>query len=291
MKKNIRVILSGTKFLRFVGTLIGLPLLCVYGQEINAKGLDLSNYKLETVYSTDFSNPSDIVIVSENSLFDNGKRQSPPKQADWIYEGKDEVWIDDGTLWIGGKREDYTFGTEAAYHSVIWNTRRFPDNFLLEFNLIQTQKKGLNIVFFAADPTEGEGSIFHPELPKRSGDFTNYTKGAIDSYHISYFATTRRGDPRGFANMRKNSGFLGVANGEDLITETDSLGPHTIRLLKVNNQVTLEVNGRIVLDWTDDGSLGGPPHESGYIGLRQMRQSAICGYADFKVWEVRSAKK
>jgi hypothetical protein len=86
--------------------------------------------------------------------------------------------------------------------------------------------------------------------------------------------------------MRKNHGFHLVADGEDLISEKESLGPYTVRVLKVGPRVTLAVDGEIALEWTDTGEQGGPPLGAGYIGLRQMKHSAICSYDTFKVWAV-----
>lgn len=250
-------------------------------------GLDLSGYRLKEVYSENFEDPGAVKIVNESELFENGERTRPAGDADWVYESKTgRAWVEDGTLRMGGVRKHPTFGREARYHSVIWNARPFPEDFLLEFTLRQTQKKGLNIVFFAARPSGEGASIFRPGLPKRAGQFGEYIKGAIDNYHISYLATSRRGNPRGFANMRKNSGFHKVADGKDLISSTDKTGPHRIRLLKVDGHVALEVNGEIALEWTDTGETGGPPLEGGYIGLRQMRRSAVCHYDDFKVSKV-----
>ena len=255
-------------------------------------GLDLSGYKLDPVYETDFENPEEHKIVDESKeLIKDGERQPLPEGTDWVYEGVDKAWIEDGKLWIGSEDADLKFQEglkRARYHSVLWNTREFPEDFLLEFTFTQTRKTGLNIVFFAAKAGEeaGGGSIFKPGLPKRRGRFNNYTKGPIDSYHISYFATTPRGNARGHSNMRKNSGFHLVAEGKDFISDIEDPGPHTVRVLKVGPEVTLEVNGKIALEWTDTGEAGGPPHGAGCIGLRQMKHSAICSYDTFKVWEV-----
>ncbi|MCF7837505.1 MAG: YesU family protein [Candidatus Marinimicrobia bacterium] len=289
MMKKQRMVMGAAR----LGVLAGLAVAADPARLGAETGLDLAAYTLEPVYAADFTDAAANRIVSESAeLFAGEERQPLPEDAAWVYEGADRAWIEDGKLWLGGAAKTSRFqpeAHEAQYHSVLWNTHEFPADFLLEFTFTQTQKTGLNIVFLATRAREafGGGDPFQTGLPRRRGRFDEYTQGALDCYHISYFATTPRGDPRGQSNLRKNHGFHLVAEGEDFISDMAGLGPHRVRVLKVGARLTLEVNGRIALAWTDTGEIGGPPHGAGWIGLRQMRHSALCAYDSFQVWAVK----
>lgn len=45
------------------------------------------------------------------------------------------------------------------------------------------------------------------------------------------------------------------------------------------------MDDRKVIDWTDEGKLGGQPHSDGYIGFRQMKWTHF-RYRNFCVWSV-----
>ena len=235
--------------------------------------LDLAPYKLTPIYSADFSKP--LRVIHEDKLFEGKKRVRVPKGDDWVLEGPGRAWTEKGTLWL--KNE--------GYHVVLWNTRVFPENFLLEFGYVpEDSLRGLNIVFFAARPKAG-GSIFDLALPKRAGRFVKYTRGPVNSYHTSYWATGSDRSKRETGNLRKNSGFFLVALGEDRIAGAGP-GPHRVRILKDGGRLRLEVRGKIALAWDDDGKTYGPLRRDGYIGLRQMSHTGKGGYTSFKVWRV-----
>lgn len=281
-------------FLSIVTCVIGLLVAPAYGGD----GLDLSDYDRKLIYETEFEQPDEHRIVNaRKTLIKKGKRvKEPPEGADWVYEGGNSARVKDGKLWMGAEEWMWPPGHPAAVrsarkHSVLWNTRTFPDRFLLEFELMQwTHKIGLNIIFFAATAKEkytGD-SIFSSNLPRRMGDFTSYIKGAINNYHISYLAATKYGDPRGYSRLRKNTDKTRkIKKGKEFLSRTLRSGPHTVRLLKDGNRIVLEENGNVALEWTDKGEVGGPPLGAGFIGLRQMRQSAICTYDNFRVWKIR----
>lgn len=235
--------------------------------------------RVELVYETGFDHPEAIKIVNEDQLMQGGERRPPADDVDWVYEGADRAWVEGSQLHIGSADEH----GRAAYHSVLWNARPFPEHFLLEFQFSKSQEKGLNIVFFATQPQEGE-SIFAPGLEQRRGQFKRYHSGQINGYHVSYWATFPDGRPRGQANLRKNAGFHLVAEGQDRIAGAGP-GPHTVRLLKVGPMIVLETDGRVALTWTDEGTHGAP-YGGGWIGLRQMQYSGVNHYDYFRVYRV-----
>jgi len=165
-------------------------------------------------------------------------------------------------------------------HIVHWCPAEVPKRFVADWDIQLRSPQGLCIVFFAAAGTHGE-DIFSPELPKRTGAFTQYTRGAIDCYHISYIANTPNQPGRITSNMRRNAGFHLVANGPPGIAP-GSQEVHGVRLIKDDAHVQLLVDGRVIIDFTDDGQQYGPVLGDGRIGFRQM-QWTTAGYRALRI--------
>ena len=122
------------------------------------------------------------------------------KVNDWILEGPAKIEFKNNWMHIYSPNEEG--------HHVFWCPNDFPGNFIAEWEA-QNQEidAGLCIVFFATKGLKGE-SIFDASMPKRTlGTFTDYTKGAMNDYHISYYANGRDNPNRETANLRKNKGF------------------------------------------------------------------------------------
>lgn len=248
-------------------------------------GIDLDDYKLTPVYEADFSKP--LAVVDESKLLgkDGAYDKQPGDDVQWVYEGRGKAWTEDGKLHVENRYGD---DLSKTYHCVLWNTQKMPADFLLEFDIEPMHAdQGLNIIFFAARSRDTDGeTIYKTGNRKRAANFKNYHSGDTDSYHVSYWATYPNGNPRGHSNLRKNHGFhLVKDDGDELITGKGP-GPHTVRLMKVGGEITLEVNGEIALQWTDDGEEYGPILGAGQIGLRQMKHTEHCAYHSFKVWKI-----
>ncbi|MCF7837715.1 MAG: YesU family protein [Candidatus Marinimicrobia bacterium] len=241
--------------------------------------LDLAPYPQTLVYEADFSRP--LEVVNESELFEGERRVALPEGREWVLEGEGaRAWTEGGRLHLANRT-----ATGRATHAVLWNTRAFPADFLLEFGFAPADANlGLAIVFFAARSRAG-GGIFDLALPARQADFPNYHTGELDCYHVSYWAIDPKGRTRGFANLRKNHGFHVLGDGADLIAGQGA-GPHRVRLLKVGGHIQLEVNGQVALDRRDDGQQFGPVLGGGAIGLRQMKHSGAGSYTHFKLWEI-----
>ena len=255
------------------------------GRTVYTEPLDLSPYKLELVYEADFSRP--LNVVAEGALFDGEKRARLPVGRDWVLEGPGRAWTEGGRLHVENHktRQDAV----AGGHVVLWNTRIFPENFLLEFDMSpKDSSKGLNIVFFSAKSREG-GGIHDLGLPRREGDFKNYHSGALNCYHVSYWACDANGTHRRTANLRKNFGFYLPACGNDNIAGKGP-GPHRVRLLKVGGNIRIETCGVMSLAFDDDGTTYGPVWGEGCIGLRQMVYTESASYTYFKVSRVEAIK-
>ena len=246
--------------------------------------LNFHNYELELFYTADFSSP--LKVISEASLFSNGKRTRRPTDAEWTLEGPGRAWTEDDHLHLESLAPD------NKGHVVLWNTRQFPENCLIEFDVSPSDStNGLNIVFFAAQGREGT-DIFDLALPRRDGIFKNYHSGALNSYHISYWACApdNGGMPRRTANIRKNHGFQLVSCGSDNIA-AQGKGPHVVRLLKFEGRIVLETAGKLSAAWHDNGSSHGPALKGGQIGLRQMGHTHRASYGSFIVYKVKKKER
>ncbi len=214
-------------------------------------------------------------------LLYSNKGQAKPF-TDWIKEGHIMMSSHDGwtKVWSNLKGISKRDG-----HIVWWCPKDFPDSFIAEWEVKILKDHGLCIVFFAAKGVNGK-NVFDKSLKKRDGTFTNYTKGDITSYHISYFTNAPMNPGRPQTNLRKNNKFFLVAQGECGIPP--EIGKvHQITLIKVRNRVNMLVDGKSVISWTDPGTdRYGKAWTDGNIGLRHMRWT-VADYRNFQVWAVK----
>lgn len=194
---------------------------------------------------------------------------------DWKMEGAGKTEFSDGRMIM------YSPGEEG--HHVFWCPQEFPASFIAEWEVQNLHTDGgLCIIFFAAKGLNGE-DIFDASLPKRDGTFKNYTKGAINNYHISYYANAKGEKGRETANLRKNKGFHKVQTGEPGIP-IHSTEVHKVKLVKQQGHIQLFIDGRSIINYMDDGKRYGAVLEGGKIGFRQMKWTRFA-YRNFKVWE------
>jgi hypothetical protein len=226
--------------------------------------------------------PAPIEVASRlGKLVYESALNAPGGIEGWVMEGPGSTAFEDGWMKMSSEEAD---SDAKQGHIVYWCPRDFPESFVAEWEMRITSKSGLCIVFFSARGLNGE-DIFDPSLPKRTGIFRQYHTGAISCYHISYYASTPSSPGRITSNMRKNSGFYLVANGPPGI-EPGSDAVHAVRLIKDAAHIQLQVDGKVIIDWTDDGKRYGPVLGGGKIGLRQM-QWTVGQYRNFRVYELR----
>ncbi|MEI6578793.1 MAG: DUF1961 family protein [Eubacteriales bacterium] len=196
--------------------------------------------------------------------------------AGWVMEGPGKVTFSKNELLMESPNE--------KFHHVFWCPKDFPDSFIAEWYVQNVKPEaGLLIVFFAAKGLKGE-DLFDSSLKTRNGTFSDYTRGDINNYHISYYANGRNEPGRLNANLRKNKGFNFVQKGRAGIP-VDSAAVHKITLIKENNHILLFIDGREVINWTDEGKIAGKALGEGKIGFRQMQWSHFL-YHDFTVYEL-----
>ena len=189
----------------------------------------------------------------------------------WRMEGQATTEYKDGWLHMQSPVQES--------HHVYWCPETFPANFIAEWE-VQNQhpEAGLCIVFFAAAGQERR-DLFDTSLKPRTGIFKQYTKGDINNYHISYYANTPTQKDRPFSHLRKNKGFKKVQVGQPGIPDS-STAIHKLRLIKNNGHIQLFLDGKPIINWTDNNPLA-----EGKIGFRQMRWTHFA-YRNFNVWSI-----
>jgi hypothetical protein len=248
----------------------------VVPEELGSLDEILEGVELQTVYETTFD--ESIRMIHEDKLMEDQKIvRQPPEDVDWVLEGAAEVFVKEGRLHI----------ENDSHHSVLLNTRKFPESFVADWDFRHHAPQGTAIIFFAAQANDG-GSIFTPGLPKRGGRFGNYTRGEINCYHTSYTATDEEGVPRGATHLKKDGKDVDkgkLANGLAPI-DGKTGKPFRIRLAKLRNRIILEIDGKISFDVIDTGEEKSSSYTSGQIGFRQMRHTLRASYGGLKVQSV-----
>lgn len=219
-------------------------------------------------------------LFSKGALLYANPLAAKEDTAGWRMEGEGQVELADGWMKM--------YAPHEKGHHVFWCPQEFPDNFMAEWEVQNLHPEaGLCIVFFAAKGLKGE-DIFDASLPLRDGTFKAYTNGAINNYHISYYANGKNEPERETANLRKNKGFHKVQSLQPGIP-IHSKAIHKMQLVKCEGRILLYIDARKVIDWLDDGQKAGKILQGGKIGFRQMKWTQF-RYRNFKVWECKAAR-
>ena len=259
------------------------------GRSSPLRAIDLSNYQLQLVYSNDFSKPQKIVREEDLIEYSAGgawrRKASPPRDAEWVAEGWGGAEIRDGKLRVApspfddnGKPVAVDSGKRS--HMVIWNSRDFPSDFLLQFEMSPCgSTNGLTIVLFCGRGADGK-DLFDPSLPPRRAEYKNYHSGAIANYTDAYWS--RNNEAEAVSNrLRKNPGFKEVASGPSRTTGATNV-THHVRILKSGGHIEIEINREVVVKWDDlEEPLG-----DGHIGFRSMEGVTMVAYDNLKVWQL-----
>ena len=229
-------------------------------------------------YMNFLKNPVPKIPISYNkiNLFYENKFSNSSDINDWLLEGEAEVLIKDSWLEM--------YSPDQKAHHVFWCPKELPSNFMAEWELQNLNPDaGLCIVFFAAKGVDGK-DVMHPSLKKRTGVFRQYTQSDLNNYHISYYANNPKKPNRPFAHIRKNKGFVTVQYGEQGIPASSTF-VHKVNLVKKENQITMTIDGREIINWKDDENKYGLVLQEGKFAFRQMQWSHF-RYRNFKVWNI-----
>ena len=209
-------------------------------------------------------------------LYDGSK--TDPQFSTWKKEGPVKSYFKNGWEIFESTKP------KQKKHIVWWCPEKFPESFIAEWEIKIISDYGLCIVFFAAKGENGE-SVFAPSLPKRDGTFTDYIKGKIKSYHISYLTNAGHNPGRPQVNLRKNNSFYLMAQGAPGMSFDKKV--HKILLCKDKSRIFMTIDARPVMDYTDSNAERyGEAYGDGWMALRQMSW-AVGAYRNFKVWELK----
>jgi hypothetical protein len=252
--------------------------------------IDISPYELKTVYSDNFTRPQKIQreqdLIAEAPDGTWHRKSAPEADAQWIAEGTGGCIMKDGKLWVAPTPFNTDGEPQAGTrsHMVVWNRQVLPADFLLEWDVNPCgSSNGLLMVFFCA-AGKGGGGLFDLSQPPRRAVYDGYLRGEISDYSDSYWSRNKVPAGESESNrLRKNPGAKLVSEGQSLTTGRADV-THHIRILKVGAHIQIEVNGKIVNEWTDPD----PPLGAGCFGLRSMAGITKVAYSNFKVSQVSS---
>lgn len=265
-------------------------------QEPEAGPLDLSQFQLALLYENSFDKPQQLDweerLIEEVDKGSFRRLKMPHQEAEWIVEGWGGTRIENGRMWVSPSKYDASgkpksVSPKERSHMVVWNKRIFPADLLLEFEVNHCgSDNGLTLLFLAATGNHGE-DIFDLDLPVRRAEYPTYHSGSLQNYSVSYWSRNKEAngqlkDEHLSNRIRKNPGKQIVAMGQSL-TDRSADTNYRIRILKIGGHLEVEVQGRVVVKWTDPGQ----PYGAGRIGLRSMEGISQVSYDNFRVWEVR----
>jgi hypothetical protein len=199
--------------------------------------------------------------------------EEPKAISDWTIEGPALLRVEGGKLHYASESPQVVHPEHG--HSVLWFPVELPETYIIEWTFKPTSEHGLGILFFDAVPVNLEReSILDPAMPPRDGSFAGYVKGAIRSYHVSYFANTPFNPERGKTHLRSNPGLRMLATGPDAVpvVPLDQRQPVRLRLIREADRVSFLADDRLILSHPLPRlEFSQPRHQSARAGLRQMQ--------------------
>lgn len=205
----------------------------------------------------------------------------PPLDA-WVAEGPvRREPQEDGSVTLSSAVDAAADADEG--HWTLWCPVEFPDHVRIQWSFRPISEPGLAMIFFAATGTDGR-DLLSDRVARRDGRYPQYHSGDVQALHLSYLRH-KWPEERAFrtCNIRKSPGFHLVAQAADpLPPAQDALDDYRMVLIKDGPRVRFLINDLPVLDWTDNGSVGGPPYGGGRIGFRQMAP-LVARYRDIGV--------
>lgn len=221
-------------------------------------------------------------LIYENLFDKNQENWVVEMNENWSMEGKGIAACGGGYLTL--RSQIFTIPRNKDGHFNFWLNQDFPENvaFEWEFSYPEPGDQGLAIMMWAARGRNGE-DIFDTRLPPRRGEImSDMHSGAINCYHTSYIARGRKE-----ANLRKNYGFHLMTSGPDLSSEINPNEWHIVRLEQYQNLITLLFDNKESYRYFDDGTVGGPPiNTGGKFGFRQQNNLYQGNYRNFRVYRL-----
>jgi len=184
---------------------------------------------------------------------------------------------------IGWSENRMIVNTKKGVDGVmVWCKEKLPENFMLEYDFTPVSKSGFFLMFFCVEKKDGSDILnqIDSQFTKYSL-FEKYTRGDINSYHISY----RRND-NPTCNLRKNPGQQnGVLLKQQTLSWILSAGQtHHVVLQRSGGHISLEIDRQEFMNFTDDGTISSPL-KGGRFGIRQVYDSEGY-YQNFRIWDL-----
>lgn len=259
-------------------------------QPLREKGIDTTQYNMTLFYENTFSKKQ--VLDFENDFTgkqENGaetRTRQPLADAEWVVEGDGDVTTRDGRLRVtsGKYQADGSIDYTSRNHLVVWNTKVFPADFMLTFTVNHGgSDNGLTLLFMCATGLNGE-SVFAPSQPLRKAAYPKYHSAQLKNYTVSYWSRNEKPLFEAVSNrVRRNPGMKILGSGHSR-TDLSTTKDYKVRILKVGATITVEIDGIVVVECTDEQT---PLLGEGSIGLRTMLGIKEVSYDDFRVWEVK----
>jgi len=174
-----------------------------------------------------------------------------------VMEGPGKAVVQDGKLVMDSP--------DMAGNLVYWINSQMPANFMMRFDFQVQSEDGLCILFICAAGKDG-GSIFEPSLPKRAGNFAEYTDGGINNYLLQYYTQNPTHLDDTNSELRKNAGFT-LIQKKPAVIERGSTKEYRITVIKDGGRIIMLADDKVIVDGTDETG----PYGSGFIGFRQMK--------------------
>jgi hypothetical protein len=188
----------------------------------------------------------------------------------------------------GVLRLDCTGSKQGAVGAMAFCRRDFPDNIVIEYDLLVENHNGLLITFMAMQGVNGEDAI--TGVPERKGVFADYVDGEASarSYHVSICRYDDEGKHTGTSNWRRNPGLHLMTEGLDLCRETGKT--YHVVITKQGPACQVQVNGELGSHVVDPQRLPGPIPMSGKVGFRAIGSKAVFQIRNFKVSELATGQ-
>ena len=197
----------------------------------------------------------------------------------WYTEGLDTVYPDGN----GAMRIECIGSKQGGIGCHAFCKLDFPDNIIIEYNLLVSESNGLVITFIGMRGLGGEDLI--DDLPRREGYFRDYVgeDAKVRSYHVSVSRYDDDGVHTGVCNWRRNPGIHLVGQGEDLCKKIGV--KYAIRIEKRGPSCSLLVNGNAGPAFTDPDELPDEIPGPGKVGFRAIGSRVIAEVSQFRIFQ------
>ncbi len=153
--------------------------------------------------------------------------------------------------------------------AVLWCPKACPADVRIDWEFRPIKGPGEAILFFAARPRVGAGTIFDPGITAREGLMSEYYEGDINSFQLTYYKRKSKKDREvHISELFKNTGINLVSRGADPFPCAKEDSPwYRMTLIKRNSDVIFYVNDLGILSYHDDGMTYGDILTGGHLGF------------------------